>query len=75
MSIEFSQSVLSKKEWDEAQQTRFPTCTKAIIAGVHFSEVCVDGGALNRIIGAVQTAVTDCVQITAIWGETTEGGD
>lgn len=59
----------------ERQKTRFPTCTKSIIAGVHFSEVCVDGGALNRIIGAVQTAVTDGVQITAIWGETTEGGD
>lgn len=59
----------------ERQKTSFPTCTKSIITGVHFSEVGVDGGALSRIIGAVQTAVADCVKITAVWGEITEGGD
>lgn len=65
-------SVSCKKEWGEEQQrqkTGFPTCTKSIIAGVHFSEVSVDGGALSRVVGAVQTAMTDRVKITAIWGE------
>lgn len=42
------------------------TCTKSIIAGVHFSVISVNGGALHRIISAVQTAMTDCVKITAI---------
>lgn len=50
----------------------FPTCTTSIIAGVHFSEVSVDGGALSRIVGTVQTTMTDCVKITAIWGEIME---
>lgn len=67
---------LCKTEWGwgaaEGQKTGFPTCTASIIAGVHFSEVRVDGGALGRIVGAVQTAVTDRVEIAAIWEEVTE---
>lgn len=69
-------SVLCKKEWGwgaaERQKTGFLTCTTSIIAGVHFSEVRVDGGALGRIVGAVQTAVTDRVEIAAIWEEVKE---
>lgn len=69
----------AKKEWGwgaaERQKTGVPTCTTSIIAGVHFSEVRVDGGALGRIVGAVQTAVTDRVEIAAIWEEVTRTGD
>lgn len=43
-----------------------PTCTESIVTGVHFSEVSVDGGALSRVISTIQTAMTDCVEITAI---------
>lgn len=47
-------------------ELRLPTCAKSVITGVHFSEVSVDGGALGRVISAVQTAMADCVKITAV---------
>lgn len=44
------------------------TCAESIVAGVHFGEVSVDGGALGRVVCAVQAAVTDGVEIAAVWG-------
>lgn len=44
------------------------TCAESIIARVHFGEVSVDGGALGRVVGAVQAAVTDGVKIAAVCG-------
>ena len=61
---------LKKKEAEPG----LPTCTKSIITGVHFREVSVDGGALSGVISAVQTAMADCVKITAVWREITERG-
>lgn len=49
------------------------TCAESIIAGVHFGEVSVDGGALGRVVGAVQAAVADSVEIAAVWGRDTRG--
>lgn len=51
------------------------TCAESIIAGVHFGEVSVDGGALGRVVRAVQAAVTDGVEIAAVWRrDKTRGG-
>lgn len=47
-----------------------PTCAKSIIARVHLIKIGIDGGALSRVVCAVQTAMTDCVEITAVWRET-----
>lgn len=52
------------------------TCAESIIAGVHFGEVSVDGGALGRVVRAVQAAVTDGVEIAAVWRrDKTRGGE
>lgn len=49
-----------------------PTCATSVITGVHFSEVCVDGGSLSGVISTVQTPMTDSVKIAAVCREITD---
>lgn len=52
--------------WKKGIVMLLATCATSIITGVHFSEVSVEGGTLSRVVGAVETAMTDCVKITAV---------
>lgn len=45
------------------------TCAGSVITGIHFSEVCINGSSLRRIVRAVQTAMADTVEITGICSE------
>lgn len=51
------------------------TCAESIIAGVHLGEVSVDGGSLGGVVGAVQAAVADGVEIAAVWRRDKTGGN
>ncbi len=50
-------------------ENRSGTCAGSVITGIHFSEVCIDGNLLRRIVSAVQTAMADTVEITGICSE------
>lgn len=50
-------------------ESRRGTCAGSVITGIHFSEVCINGNLLRRIVRAVQTAMADTVEITGICSE------
>lgn len=67
--------MLPQVKTSKRRQILSGTCAKSIVAGVHFGEVSVDGGALGRVVCAVQAAVTDGVEIAAVLGRDKTRGD